>query len=99
MQRDAPARFERKVWKMETARRNMLCPVAACLPFGIGLIMERARPISEKECRELKRRRGFPEWDYTPPGLECPFEHKASDWGRLPNGRLVALDYSAGLER
>jgi hypothetical protein len=24
-----------------------------------------------------------------------PFEYKASDWGRLPNGRLVALDYSA----
>jgi hypothetical protein len=25
----------------------------------------------------------------------CPFEYKVSDWGRLPDGRLVALDYSA----
>ena len=30
-----------------------------------------------------------------PPDETCPFEHKASDWGRLPDGRLVALDYSA----
>jgi len=25
---------------------------------------------------------------------DTPFEYKASDWGRLKDGRLVALDYS-----
>jgi hypothetical protein len=25
---------------------------------------------------------------------DAPFEYKASDWGRLKDGRLVALDYS-----
>ena len=38
---------------------------------------------------------GIPDWDYMPPDDEGhPFEYKASDWGRLPDGRLVALDYS-----
>jgi hypothetical protein len=37
----------------------------------------------------------FPDWDYVPPDDTCPFEYKASDWGRLPDGQLVALDYSA----
>jgi hypothetical protein len=91
--------FKANVWETEIARRNMLCPVLTRLPFNLGLIMQRAGPISEDECRELKKTRGFPEWDYKPPGLECPFEHKASDWGRLRDGRLVALDYSTGVER
>jgi hypothetical protein len=33
--------------------------------------------------------------DMPPDDEGHPFEYKASDWGRLPNGRLVALDYSA----
>ena len=52
-------------------------------------------PISEEECRALKASRGFPDWGYMPGGPESPLEHKASDWGRLSDGRLVALDYSA----
>lgn len=24
---------------------------------------------------------------------EVPAEHKADSWGRLPNGRIVAIDY------
>jgi hypothetical protein len=73
----------------------MLCPVLARLPFGFGLIMQRAEPLSESEKNELIESDGFPDWDYLPPDETCPFEYKASDWGRLPNGRIVALDYSA----
>jgi hypothetical protein len=72
----------------------MLCPVLVHLPFGLGIIMQRGEPLSEQECNQLKRVNGFPDWDYMPPEETCPFEHKASDWGRLPDGRIVALDYS-----
>src|SRR5216684_880031 len=88
--------FEADLWARTTeARRNMLCPVLACLPFGVGLIMHRAEPLSEDEADRLRTEDGFPDWDYMPPDDEGhPFEYKASDWGRLPDGRLVALDYS-----
>jgi hypothetical protein len=88
-------RFEADLWVRKTAaRRNMLCPVLARLPFGLAVVMQRARPLSEDEAERLRNTRGFPDWDYVPPDDECPFEFKASDWGRLPDGRLVALDYS-----
>jgi hypothetical protein len=89
-------RFEAALWARTTeARRNMLCPVLACLPFGVGLVMQRAKPLSEEETEHLKTVDGFPDWDYVPPDEGHPFEHKASDWGRLSDGRLVAVDYSA----
>jgi hypothetical protein len=89
-------RFEADLWAKTTeARRNMLCPVLACLPFGVALLMQRAQPLSEEEVQRLKAEEGFPDWDYVPPDEDHPFEHKASDWGRLSDGRLVALDYSA----
>ncbi len=91
--------YEATVWATEIERRVMLCPVIGCLPFGLALIMQRAEPISELECEQLRRTRGFPDWNYIPGGRECPFEPKASDWGRLSDGRLVALDYSIGEER
>jgi hypothetical protein len=49
----------------------------------------------EDEVERLKAEGGFPDWDYVPSDEGHPFEHKPSDWGRLPDGRLVALDYSA----
>jgi hypothetical protein len=74
----------------------MLCPVWMRLPFGVGLIMPRARPLTEEEVDCLETTDGFPDWDYAPAdGEGCPFEYKASDWGKLPDGRLVALDYSS----
>jgi hypothetical protein len=89
-------RFEADLWARTTAqRRAMLCPVLACLPFGFAVVMHRAQPLSEDEAERLRATRGFPDWDYGPPDYDdCPFEPKASDWGRLPDGRLVALDYS-----
>jgi hypothetical protein len=59
------------------------------------LLMRAARPLAEAEAVMLRTTRGFPDWDYAPPGDEgSPFEPKASDWGWL-NGHIVALDYSA----
>jgi hypothetical protein len=43
---------------------------------------------------DLLYRGDFPDWDYRPGEDDAPFEYKASDWGRLKDGRLVALDYS-----
>jgi hypothetical protein len=89
-------RFEADLWVRTTPRRReMLCPVLACLPFGLAVIMQRAQPLSEIEAQHLRSTRGFPDWDYVPPDEGEPFEYKATDWGRLPDGRLVALDYSA----
>ncbi len=72
----------------------MLCPVLLLISGGVALVMQRAKPLSEPEAAHLRATRGFPDWDYRSDDDEdCPFEPKASDWGRLPNGRLVALDY------
>jgi hypothetical protein len=89
-------RFEADLWaRTSDARREMLCPPIVCLPLGLALLMQRAQPLSELEALRLRSMRGFPDWDYVPPDEGEPFEYKASDWGRLPDGRLVALDYSA----
>jgi hypothetical protein len=87
--------FESALWSRTTeARRKMLCPIFATLPFGIALVTPRARPLTEDEKNHLIDTDGFPDWDYVPPDETEPFEYKASDWGWL-GSRLVALDYSA----
>ena len=89
-------RFEADLWGRTTdARRNMLCPVLACFPLSIAVCMPRATPLSEDEAHHLRETDGFPDWDYVPPDEGELFEYKASDWGWLSDGRLVALDYSA----
>src|SRR6266849_2233073 len=90
-------RYEAELWKRATpARRAMLCPVLMPLPAGLALVMPRAEPLSDEEGDHLMRTDGFPDWDYMPSDDDDghPFEPKGCDWGRLPNGRLVALDYS-----
>jgi hypothetical protein len=88
-------RFEAGLYKRVSARRRaMLCPIFWCAPAGTILLARTACPITEQERDHLRETDGFPDWDYVPPDESCPFEYKASDWGRL-NGRLVALDYSA----
>jgi hypothetical protein len=87
--------FESALWTRTTeTRRKMLCPILAIMPFGIAVVMPRARPLTEDEKNYLIETDDFPDWDYVPPDETAPFEYKASDWGRL-GGRLVALDYSA----
>ena len=61
--------------------------------------MKRARPLAEREFRELMSRGKLPyfEWDYGGPGDDgCPFEPKADAWGWL-DGKVVAIDYSASV--
>jgi hypothetical protein len=56
--------------------------------------MDAAQPLAKSDHANLLERREFPDWDYMPGEDSEPFEYKASDWGRLKDGRLVALDYS-----
>lgn len=87
--------FEARTWNETTAeRRLILCPVLACDPLGVVLVMPAATPLSEEEAEARREADTFPDWDYWPGDPSEPFEYKASDWGML-NGRLVALDYSA----
>jgi hypothetical protein len=88
--------YEADLYQRTTpARRAMLCPVRMLLPGSVALVMQRAEPLSDDEARHLIHTDGFPDWDYMPPDDGgCPFEYKGCDWGRLPDGRLVALDYS-----
>jgi hypothetical protein len=56
-------RFEADLWARTTpARRDMLCPVLARLPFGLAICMPRAQPLSEDEAEHLRNARGFPDW-------------------------------------
>lgn len=89
-------RFENcKYAEASERRRNMLCPIIWCAPWGILLVSRAARPLSEEEKDHLLRTAGFPDWNWErDTDNRSPFEFKASDWGRL-DGRLVSLDYAA----
>jgi hypothetical protein len=75
-------------------RRAMLCSVRWCSGAGWLLVMATAQPLAKADHEDLLDRGDFPDWDYRPGEDGEPFEYKASDWGRLEDGRLVALDYS-----
>ena len=86
-------REEARRWKVaRMENRPKLCPVLFAVPCGLALVMQRATPLNENEAHHLRATRGLPEWHYML-GDPNPFEPKASDWGRLDDGRLVALDY------
>ena len=89
---------EAKLYKNTTQRRrNLLCPVIWCAPNGAVLIMRAAVPLTEEEFDRLCETDQLPDWGRKPGSKEItPFElNKAADFGRLPDGRLVALDYAA----
>jgi hypothetical protein len=88
-------KYEANLFKsVDARRREMLCPVRWGSNSGWLLIMETAQPLRESDHADLLDRRAFPDWDYMPGEDGDPFEPKASDWGRLKDGRLVAVDYS-----
>ena len=69
-------KFEASLWKRTTERRrSMLCPVLASIPFGVALVMKRAKPLTEEEKDHLIDTDGFPDWDYVPPAETAPFEY------------------------
>jgi hypothetical protein len=88
---------ERVEWKRAASERSaIMCPLLWSAPFGLFNIVRRAVPLAWEEQQRLMQDHAFPDWDYTPgDGPPCPFEFKESDWGRLSDGRLVALDYPA----
>ncbi|MBY0256213.1 hypothetical protein [Methylobacterium sp.] len=87
--------FEARTWIEATPeRRIILCPVLACEPRGLVLVMPEAQPINTDEAEAHHAAGTFPDWDYWPGDPDDPFEPKAANWGML-EGRLVALDYSA----
>jgi hypothetical protein len=62
--------FEAVLWARTTeTRRKMLCPILATMPFGIAVVMLRARPLTEDEKSYLIETDGFPDWDYVPPDI------------------------------
>jgi hypothetical protein len=88
-------RYEAALYaSVDARRRTMLCPIHWSSRSGWLVVMSTATPLTEVEKNTLIDADGFPDWDYIPGEDTEPFEHKASDWGRLTDGRLVALDYS-----
>jgi len=75
--------------------RSVLCPFRCGDPLGFVNVMQRARPLTEEEAGHQRDEgsKGFQGgW---PCSCSAPeFECKASDWGYLQNGQLVALDYA-----
>jgi hypothetical protein len=69
-------------------------PRSLVLRSGVLLVMATAQPLANADHEDLLYRGDFPDWDYRPVEDDAPFEYKASDWGRLKDARLVALDYS-----
>lgn len=66
-----------------------LCPVLWAAPLGLCVVMPRARVCTEADApSEDEYRRLTSDAD-----RPVPAEWKPSSWGRLPDGRLVAVDY------
>ena len=93
-----PASWKQFLWGMlanlqeaDLGRRGYpeLCPVLFAAPGGVAVVMRRARVCNEndapteEEYRELTSR----------PDRCVPAEWKPDSWGRLRDGRLVAIDY------
>ena len=84
-------RWEIEIWDLWRPRFGWtnLCPVAWGTPDGNVLIMPRTiQDVTETEIREIESR-WFRNAPYPPPATES----KPDDWGRLPSGEVVALDY------
>jgi len=65
-----------------------LCPVIFRLPLGLLIVMPRAEVLTELE---------FDMWDVDNfihnEDYVVPCEKKANSFGRLPDGRIVCIDY------
>ena len=83
-------REEARIWREGWQRYYPeLCPVIACLPFGIALVMPAVRLMSPSEWEVFRDSDAHP--DRVPdPEL---YENKLGEWGWL-NGRPVVVDYA-----
>jgi hypothetical protein len=80
-------RAERAAWR-ERLYPN-LCPIIFADPFGWIVVMQRASPITQAEFDEWS---DGDDWPYVY-GTQKPYEDDVGDAGRLPDGRLVMVDY------
>jgi hypothetical protein len=81
---------EARIWREGWQRRYPeLCPVVACLPFGIVLVMLAARIMTRAELDQLEASGKKPD-HFPDPEL---YENKVGDWGYL-YGRPVVVDYA-----
>ena len=81
--------FEADLYRRTTAaRRALLCPVIACAPGGLVLVMPRLEPATSADQATIHRNVKAWEETYTGPGDDgVPLERKPAYWGRLANGR------------
>jgi hypothetical protein len=83
-------REEARIWREGWQRfYPELCPVLACLPLGLALVMPAVRLMSREELRGFRESGGYPEHN---PDPEL-YESKLGEWGWL-NGRPVVVDYA-----
>jgi len=83
-------REEARIWREGWQRfYRELCPVLACLPFGVALVMPAVRIMSRAEFEAFVKSGAHP--DHLPdPEL---YEDKPGEWGYL-RGRPVVVDYA-----
>lgn len=85
-------RRECAIWEKATPeQRQLLAPIVACDPDGRWLVMARAEPVTAQE---------LPALDWGSPVEQTlgalgvtDIAHRAQ-WGRLPDGRVVVIDYA-----
>ncbi len=83
-------REEARLWREGWQRYYPeLCPVLACLPFGIALVMPAVRTMTPEEFHAFRVSGAHPE-HYPDPEL---YEDKLGEWGYL-HGRPVVVDYA-----
>lgn len=81
---------EARIWREGWQRfYSELCPVLACLPFGIALVMPAVEIMSRNQFDSYKANGRLPDHD---PDPEL-YENKPWDWGLL-RGRPVVVDYA-----
>lgn len=83
--------WERELWKQRA--HPALCPVIAADPFGLFVVMPRARDISDAEFEDWWAGGALALSEPGQPKVPQMFEEKPEDAGVLPCGRRVMVDY------
>jgi hypothetical protein len=79
---------EHRKWAESSAAH--LCPILSTLPFGMVIIMPRARPLTDSEFAELSAEYVAEAGQWSPPRLAGDF--KRENFG-FYDGKIVRIDY------
>lgn len=77
-------------WSRAFNGTRKLCPVLWCGPLRLILVMPRCAPMTDEDFPL-----GMDEWRLIAPNVRIPVEMKASSFGRMTDGRMVAIDYGS----